>query len=332
MRIVTTMWSENNAEWCAATELVDRRTAGLLRHTFRLVRRAAGADAVVVVGAIGAREKYIDQIGAIAVRFLARPRPAVVVTDATWEVGSRAISERWPRLARLVPKLARSVVSLMDHPDVVYCVLSSRELELFPQTWGIEPERVVFTPWFTTASAEPGRIRPGSYLFAGGDSLRDYQTLLDAVRGLPIDARIVSHRRLQDVPSNVVIGPASHQEFVDLMAGCAFAVVPMVSTVRSAGQQTYLNSMAMGKLTIVTDVPGVRDYIDSGVTGLIVDGNAAALREAIEWVIDPANRTEIERIADRGRTAAAHFSAERYFSQVVDIARAAGSQVAKARG
>jgi glycosyltransferase involved in cell wall biosynthesis len=326
VRIVTTMWQENDPHWMAETELVDRRAAGMLRHTVRLVRQARRADVVVVVGAIGARERYIDQIGAIAIRLLARPRPAVVVTDATWEPDSKALAARAPWASRLLPSVARSIIRLMDHPRVIYCVLSTAELERFPITWHIDPNRVVFTPWHVTAAPPAGRVVEGDYLFAGGDSLRDYGILLDAVTGMDIPVRVATRHEFDYVPPNVIYGPTSHEDFMSLLAGCRLSVVPLVDSVRSAGQQTYLNAMYAGKLTIVTDAPGVRDYIDHGVSGLICEPNPGSMRAAIEWAIDPVNAEKAKKIAERGREIAVGFTRERYNAKIIDIARMAADR------
>ena len=320
VRIVTTIWNETYPRWSDNTELVDRRTAGMLRQTVRLARRARHGDVVVVMGAIGARERYIDHIGAIAIRWLSRPRPAVVIADATWEVGSQALSQRFPWASSLMPKVARTVVRLLDHPGVIYCVLSTAELQRFPRTWGVDPSRIRFTPFYATIDAEPDDTEPGDYIFAGGDSLRDYRILLDAVDGLDIPVRVATRHRFEGVPANVELGPTSHEEFVRALAGCRISVVPLADSVRSAGQQTYLNAMRAGKLTIVTDVAGVRDYIESGVTGIVTPGTAKGLREAIEWAYDPANAAEVRTIAQKGRAAASGFTFERYYDDLLAVA------------
>lgn len=71
---------------------------------------------------------------------------------------------------------------------------------------------------------------------------------------------------------------------------------------RSAGQASYLNAIALGKPVVVTDAPGVRDYVDHRRTGLIVPpGDPIALREAVNWTLAP--ETLAEALA-RGRACA----------------------------
>ena len=95
-----------------------------------LRRRARDYDALLLDGSVGTSQLYSDLIVAAAAR-----GPAVGISDASWKRGS------WwgDRLAGGV------AIRVVDSPHVVYCVLSSAELELFPRTWRVDPRRVVFT-------------------------------------------------------------------------------------------------------------------------------------------------------------------------------------------
>ena len=321
-RILTTIWSGRaGVPWDDRTELADRRGVSLPRHLARLVGRAHEYDVVVLHGALGARDRYVDLLGALALRFGRRPRPAIVIVESTWEVGSRSLAARWKALSKLLPLVARAAIKLIDRPDVIYCVLSTAELERFPLVWGVDPDRVVYTPYCLTISPDEAEIEEGDYIFAGGNPLRDYGMLVAAVSGLDVPLRIATSRRLPDLPPNVSAGPVAHAEFRELLCRCRFSVVPLEPSLRSAGQQTYLNAMAAGKLVIVTDVPGVRDYIDPGVTGVIVEPTVDALRAAIMWALDPANRSEVAAIAGRARSAAlSRNGGDRYVACLVDVA------------
>jgi glycosyltransferase involved in cell wall biosynthesis len=307
--------------WASRIDLVDRRGSSLPRHLTRLVGRARDYDVVVLNGALGARDRYVDLLGALALRVGLRPRPAIVIVDATWEVGSRSLAARWKPLSALVPVVARAAIKLVDRPDVIYCVLSTEELKSFPRVWGVDPDRVVFTPYCLTISPDEAEIEEGDYIFAGGDPLRDYGLLAAAVSGLDIPVRIATNRRLPDLPPNVSAGPVTHAGFRQLLCRSRMSVVPLERSLRSAGQQTYLNAMAARKLVIVTDVSGVRDYIDPGVTGIVVAPTVDALREAIAWALDPANQPEVAAIAARARsTVLSRNSGERYVTSLVDVA------------
>ena len=94
---------------------------------------------------------------------------------------------------------------------------------------------------------------------------------------------------------------------------------------RSAGQQTYLNAMVLGKPVVVTDSLGVREYVDDRRTGLIVPAaDPGALRAALDWLLDPDNAAEAEAIGERARAAALErFGPERYVSSLLSVVDAA---------
>jgi glycosyltransferase involved in cell wall biosynthesis len=81
--------------------------------------------------------------------------------------------------------------------------------------------------------------------------------------------------------------------------------------------------MAMGKLVVVTDCLGVRDYVEDGETGLVVPpGDVDALREALVWAADPANDVAVRRIAARAREVARdRLDPDAYVVRVLGIAR-----------
>jgi len=108
------------------------------------------------------------------------------------------------------------------------------------------------------------------------------------------------------------------------MRQATVVVVPIQGGLeRSAGQQTYLNAMALGKPVVVTDTPGATDYVEDGITGLIVPpGDAEALRGALEWVLDEANREAVQTMAARAKDAArGRFTPTLYANRLLEIVK-----------
>ena len=206
-----------------------------------------------------------------------------------------------------------------------YCVLSSGELGTFPKTWGVDPARVTFTPWcYTLSDAElRAPVSDAGFVFAGGDSLRNYEPLIEAAEGLdaPVDRGAARTRRSSGrLPANVRGGACTHDEFVGLTASARIVVVSLEDRRdRSAGQGTYLNAMALGKPVIVTDVMGARDYIEHRVTGLLVPpGDAVALRDALRWSLADENDEALRALGARGRQAALkRFGPDRYVAALL---------------
>jgi hypothetical protein len=294
--------------------MLDRSVLGRGELLRRLVRLAPRYQAVIVDGAVGSSQLYVDLIaaGIIARR---RRMPWVVISEATWKLGPS-------RLDRLA---CRAGARLLDTQKSMYCVLSSEELDQFPLVWGVQAERVVFTPFYYTLSEEElaaPRSADGG-VFAGGSSLRDYEPLLVASGRLGVRVTIATTIAPRSgVPASVTMGPVSHTDFVDLLRRSAAVVVPLKAGLRrSAGQQTYLNAMALGKCVIVTEAPGVRDYVQHGVTGLVVPpGDASALEDALTWVLDPANERDVEIMRQRAaETALARFGPDNYADALLSV-------------
>ena len=271
-----------------------------MRLFVRLVRSASRYDAVVLNGAEGWWRGYLDLLAAAIAR--RRGGVAVVIADCSWKRGSNPLDRAVGRLG----------VKLLDSPGVRYCVRSTEELELLPTIWGMERSRVVLTPYGHTLSEEEQAATPShdGGIFAGGNALRDYETLLAAVRGLQTPVTIATSLELGEeaerAPNVQLVPVHPHSRFIGLMRDAQVVVVPFRAGLRRAsGLDTYLSAMGLGNLVIVSECPGTRDYIEDGRTGLIVPaGDPAALRAALDWALDPANAAEVQAIRERAREVA----------------------------
>jgi hypothetical protein len=297
--------------WRAHADVVNRREYTKVGYVSTVVRAASRYDAVLLNGSVGAGELYSDLLIAGASR---RRAKRIVISDATWKRG------------QLLDRVGMGAgLRIVDSPRMIYCVLSSAELETFPQAWRIDPSRVVFTPFcYTLTDSElDAQTSDEAYVFAGGDSMRDYGPLLEAAPALGVQVRIASATLAgTDTPPNVCARVVPPGVFSRLLRRASVVVVPLRSGERSAGQQTYLNAMALGKLVVVSDGPGVRDYVRNRVTGLVIAPNdARALVQAVSWALDPRNVVEMDAIRARAREVARmQFSPDVYFRRIARIA------------
>lgn len=184
---------------------------------------------------------------------------------------------------------------------------------------GITREKMIVERFHHTLAgySVDAALQTGDYIFAGGDSMRDYKTLFAAVTGLDVKVRVATRLQLGAVPANVTAGPVSSSEFRALMAGARFVVMPLdTSHLRTTGQQSFLNAMVMGKAVIVTDTDDAPYYIDAYRTGVITpSGDAQALRQAITRLLaDPSLCT---RIGTAAHQAAAPLDQEYTWSRVL---------------
>ena len=171
------------------------------------------------------------------------------------------------------------------------------------------PQHVVLHPFMVdTAFWRPEQVAattgPRPLICAVGQELRDYPTLVDAVRGLDADVVIAAASPWSkredtsaglDVPPNVTVRPCDHFELRQLYADAALVVVPLQETDFQAGITTILEAMSMNRAIVCTRTTGQTDTILDGETGRYVPiGDAAALRAAIEDLLaDPAEAARL---------------------------------------
>lgn len=206
----------------------------------------------ILHGATGFKGGYVDLIAA---GVLVRRGYPVLVAEATWELGSRALD--LDRLARIpapigydgAPQRGRALsldaVRRFDTACVHYAVLSQDELKTFPSVWKVDPARVHFTPFCATAASLEYELA-GEGVLATGNSLRDYRALIQAAPNIPARLTLATSLPLPGINAgNVTVDfmtPAQHEARA---REAAVVVVPLLTgTSRSAGQQTYLNAMA----------------------------------------------------------------------------------------
>ncbi len=285
-----------------------------IRRLFTLLKWARHCEVMVLDSTSGTL--HPDLAACIFIQFFKR-KPVIILTGDMWNKGNIVKYN----LQKLSVHLADSVIQR-------YVVQSLGEKEIFPKLWGIAPEKVQACLYhFTFTDDEIGMFEPAEkgYIFAGGNPSRNYDLLLEAARLLPNRKFIVATRLLdgrKDIPSNVEVVQVAHQEFIRLMRQADMVVTPLrAGGTRAAGQQTYLNAMRMGKISIVNgkNVLGVTDYIQNHANGIIFDGTPQGLREAIEWVYNPANREAVKSIQDNAPESIKEFTYARHLRTMASI-------------
>jgi glycosyltransferase involved in cell wall biosynthesis len=214
--------------------------------------------------------------------------------------------------------------SLRIKSDIdTYIVYSNWQKQFIQARWGVCSDRVLFTPFMVDSNFfDPKRANPAGKLAhkvnlpadrpvicAVGLEFRDYPTLLEAVRDLPITVVIAAaspwSKRSdttanQKIPDNVIVQRFSQYELRDLYAASQFIVMPLYEVPFQAGVTAILEAMAMGKAVICSRTSGQTDIIIEGETGLYVPpGEADALRDAICDLLDHPEKAE--RFGKAGR-------------------------------
>ena len=293
----------------------------LARHghtASRTVARAAGTVEGEVVEAFIRRHRYghivafADRIGlelALLLK-LARSRRDLVL------VSSRLMSRaKRPYLEYLhVQTHIRSIISY-----------SSVQLDLAAERYGLSTDRLHFELQPVDEQFwRPMEVEPEDVICSVGcvSGLRDYQTLVEAVRGLPVRVELAvgslvaspKHQRRRAALIQEALPPNTLPENVgyrlelpflalrELYARSRFVVMPLVDVDFDAGVTAITEAMAMGKAVVVTRTKGQVDVIQDGVEGVYVPPrNSRALREAISHLLE--NPAEAERMGAAGRAA-----------------------------
>lgn len=283
-----------------------RRIARELLWTWRLFRLSKKYD-VILTGS--------DRVGlffAVAQQIFRRRRVSHVFLDFLINISGGKFERT---IRKFFYRLAVSGASYA-------LVQRTCEVEAYSRLLNLPAFRFCFVAYHATTFETAVEVRDDNYIFAGGDSDRDYPLLIEAVRKLPYRVIIAALRRDHfaniKVPENVEIVTVKGAQFLDLVAHASLDVVPLKKLPQHVGgEQTYINAMTMGKATIVTDL-NANDYIENGKTGILTPaGDVAALRQAIQKVMeDHAFAHALERSA---KEASAKFAPERFFEAVFKL-------------
>jgi glycosyltransferase involved in cell wall biosynthesis len=180
----------------------------------------------------------------------------------------------------------------------------------------------VDTDFFSEWEDGEQRIDYEFVLSVGTNEGKDYATLMRAMpsgRALRVvtdarNAEVIARNDRPDVTVTVEQA-VPIDRLRALYRAATVHVIPLHEAPISSGQTVLLENMALGKAVIVSDVSGIRDYVEPGVTATVVPpGDASALRNAIENAFRaPSVSKRIGRSAAeavRRRHSAEHFAAE----------------------
>lgn len=167
----------------------------------------------------------------------------------------------------------------------------------------------------------------GPFIVSAGLEMRDYVTLIEAVRGLPVHLVIGAgspwskfgfEYGASKLPENVTVGKYSPTEMRELYRNARFVVLSVKPSPRACGMNVVLEAWSMGRAVLASGTPGLRDNIREHETGLFVEpGNVAELRAKILLLLERPD--EAERLGRNGRQLVLRErSLDRYLDQIVE--------------
>jgi glycosyltransferase involved in cell wall biosynthesis len=199
------------------------------------------------------------------------------------------------------PKKAIPLRLLQSHFDRLI-LMSSTQGKFATEVLGIPVEKISLLRWPVDLKFwREVEVVDQNMICSVGREMRDYETLIAAMKGLDIrchiaaggigtvekkDSWIRNASNSNGVPSHVTFGRLPYPELRHLYAQSKFVVIPLMPTETDNGTTSILEAMAMGRAVICSKTEGQRDVLLDGKTGIFVPPqDPAALRNAIEHLL-----------------------------------------------
>lgn len=166
--------------------------------------------------------------------------------------------------------------------------------------------RFIFLPFgvedFTKLLKPEELSQQEDFILSLGRSNRDWNWLINCLANTPYQVKIVCDTFYKaDLPDNIEI--LNDVWFIDsfrYLAKCKMVIIPIKDEKISSGETVLLQTMSFSKPLIITHPSCLAaDYVEDGITGLIVDKKKEELISAIEALY--TNQELYDRLASQER-------------------------------
>ena len=151
--------------------------------------------------------------------------------------------------------------------------------------------KVAFVRWGGgRGKPPPENLRDNGFVFCGGRTNRDFDTVLDAVASLEARTVLVVGESTQfrsDVPDFVTVHRnISEGQFQSLVEEAAVVVIALQRPDISSGQVVLMQAMRCGKPVVISATAGIEDYVRDGVDALLFrPGSAQDLARQLQRLL-----------------------------------------------
>ncbi|MFH1239247.1 MAG: glycosyltransferase [bacterium] len=181
-------------------------------------------------------------------------------------------------------KLLGYLLKLFDDGKTLFVVFSKYEIALYSKYLKLPDDRFRYIPLpyyppnpeAKTEFTNNYKSKYQSYYFSGGYSNRDYIALINAFRDVKENLIIAcSHLNTEieniKIPDNIsIIYDIKTYNFIELLMGSKACILPMKSNTGAAGQMVVADSMYLKKVIIASNTDIIKEYIDDGITGILL--------------------------------------------------------------
>lgn len=151
---------------------------------------------------------------------------------------------------------------------------------------------LAFVRWGGGSGKPPAEnLQDGGYVFCGGRTNRDFDTVLEAVTRLGARTVLVTGEQTrfrQAVPDFVTVHrniPA--RQFQALIEQARVVVIALQRPDISSGQVVLMQAMRCGKPVVISDTAGIEDYVTDGVDAFLFEpGNPRDLADRLQGLLE----------------------------------------------
>lgn len=183
------------------------------------------------------------------------------------------------------------------------------EIDFFEKEMGIKKEKIIYMPLATDYNffSRKSKIKRTVVCAVGTEPGRDYKTLFEAIKDLPVKVEVACHPdniKGLVIPKNVKIHlniPVS--EVLKLYQRSIISIVPCFERFRSSGQMVVLESAAAGLPIIASKIRGITSAFDFKDKSHLLFARAQDqqdLRHKIKFLLE--NKALRHSIAENGQT------------------------------
>ena len=272
-------------EYSIKVDYLARKSWGVLNEVVQALKALIFLDNYDVVLTVKGAGVFL----ALMRFFLRWKKPCLLVV--MWRVGSNSM------LDPFIKRIVRTYV------DKIICV-SSVQKRIFARQLKVPENRIEYVPLGIDTNFFKPEINPvDDFILCVGDADRDDETLIEAVRDLPIKLIRISDESkiLETLKSKLEVGSRSSNlkekflllhgvpdlQLKELYAKSTIVVVPIChQSNQPAGLTALLEAMAMGKAIIITRGLATQDYVIDRENAILVDScDAYQLKNEMLWLL-----------------------------------------------
>lgn len=195
------------------------------------------------------------------------------------------LCDRWQSLGSLKRIIYQKLLSQADILTFHSPLNLSKARDIFPEK-RCELVRFGIAAHKKNSPRAPRNEAPVKLLAVGNDRHRDWETLINAVRGcddmlLTIVSSTVPMRLVNSAANCRVVQPRHNSELDELFDTADIVIVPLQPNLHASGITVVEEAAVKGCTTIVTDTGGLRSYFGDEDVWYVPPQNHGALREAI---------------------------------------------------